>query len=217
MHSTLDPSRPIDISRGRSLPHWYQEGSTHSVTFRLADSLPKEKRKRWQDRRCQWLRDHGLSFDHPAWRDGFMQLPAELRREYHQRFSEGFQKLLDQGFGGCLLAVPKLREILLETLHHFDGDRYELGDYVVMPNHVHALVTPLGEHTMKAILRGWKMWSAKQINLARGVSGSVWQTEGFDHLVRHEPALDRIRAYIQDNPIGLRDGTFTYRRVMASG
>ena len=168
MHETLDPTRPIDVSRGRRLPHWFQPESTHSVTMRLKDSLPKAEGERWHANRCHWLRAHGLAHENPRWRDGFMELPANQRQEYHHRFSEGFQRLLDRGFGGCALADPEAAAVLVETLHHFDGDRYHLGDYVVMPNHLHVLLTPLGDHALQAILTGWKRWSARQINLING-------------------------------------------------
>ncbi len=177
MHETLDPLRPIDVSRGRRLPHWFQPESTHSVTMRLKDSLPKAEGERWHANRCNWLRGHGLAYENPRWRDGFMDLPANQRQEYHHRFSEGFQRLLDRGFGGCALADPEAAAVLVETLHHFDGDRYHLGDYVVMPNHLHVLLTPLGDHALQAILTGWKRWSARQINLINGTSGCFWQSE----------------------------------------
>ena len=213
MHETLDPTRPIDVSRGRSLPHWLQPGSTHSVTMRLKDSLPKAEGERWHANRCNWLRAHGLAHENPRWRDGFMELPANQRQEYHHRFSEGFQRLLDRGFGGCALAEPEAAAVLVETLHHFDGDRYHLGDYVVMPNHLHVLLTPLGDHALQAILTGWKRWSARQINLINGTSGCFWQSESFDHLVRNATKLERFRGYIEENPRGLRAGTFVHRRV----
>ncbi len=213
MHDTLDPTRPIAITRGRSLPHWYQEGSLHHLTTRLNDSVPEYLARRWQDGRTAWLRRHRLNIDDSAWREGFMELPPTERLEYHRLFSDGFQKLLDAGHGRCQLSVPEAAAVLEETLHHFDGIRYDLGDYVIMPNHLHVLFSPRPGFNAGAISTSWKRWSATMINRLNGTSGRFWQSESFDHLVRSEPKLFRLRAYIEANPAGLAEGTFIYRRA----
>ena len=93
-------------------------------------------------------------------------------------------------------------------MRHFDGDRYHLGDFVIMPNHVHVLLTPLGGFTTVVIATSWKRFSARAINRILGNTGRFWQAESFDHLVRNAKQLDRIRAYIADNPRNLRSGEF---------
>ena len=62
----------------------------------------------------------------------------------------------------------------LANLRHFDRDRYLLDAYVVMPNHVHALVEPIGQHSMADILRSWKSFTANAINRALDRRGTVW-------------------------------------------
>ena len=69
-----------------------------------------------------------------------------------------------------------------------------------MPNHVHVLVRPIGEHTLSQILHSWKSFAAKQINAALGRDGKVWQDESFDNIVRDEAALEKFSFYIQENP-----------------
>jgi hypothetical protein len=97
-----------------------------------------------------------------------------------------------------------------EALRFFDGQRYWLGQFVVMPNHVHCLVKPLGEHTLLEILQSWKSFTAKQINTALGREGKVWQDESFDSIVRDEAALGKFSAYVQENPgkAKLHEGEF---------
>ena len=91
----------------------------------------------------------------------------------------------------------------METvLRHFDGDRYVLGEHVVMPNHVHAIVSPVPGVALSDILHSWKSYSAKRINQMTGRSGRLWQHESFDHIVRNPKQLERISAYIRDNPKG---------------
>lgn len=87
-----------------------------------------------------------------------------------------------------------------DVLRFFDGQRYELGESVVMPNHAHALVTPWGEHELTDILHSWKSYSAKKINQMCGRQGHFWQKESFDHIVRSPEQLERIAQYIRDNP-----------------
>jgi type I restriction enzyme R subunit len=113
----------------------------------------------------------------------------------------------------CLLAQPENAGIVARAMEHFDGERYLLGDYVVMPNHVHVLLVPLEGFSLTEILRSWKAFTAREINLRAGRSGGLWQRESFDHIVRSGEQLERIRGYIADNPAGLREGTFLVRRV----
>jgi REP element-mobilizing transposase RayT len=69
-----------------------------------------------------------------------------------------------------------------------------------MPNHVHVLVAPIGDHLLDAILHSWKSYSAKQINTIFKRTGQVWQHESFDHIVRGPEQLERIERYIQNHP-----------------
>ena len=112
--------------------------------------------------------------------------------------------------GECWLRQPKISAMVEEALRFFDGQRYWLGHFVVMPNHVHCLVRPLGEHTLSEILQSWKSFTAKQINATLGREGKVWQDESFDSIVRDEAALGKFSAYIQENPgkAKLREGEF---------
>ena len=83
-----------------------------------------------------------------------------------------FEYWLDQGYGECLLAQQGPKSIVEKALMYFQGDRYHLGESIVMPNHVHALVTPIESWTLTSILRSWKSYTAKQINKVSNRSGS---------------------------------------------
>lgn len=86
------------------------------------------------------------------------------------------------------------------ALLHFDGDRYDLIDYVIMPNHVHVLVSPKESHSMSSILHSWKRFTAREVNKLTGSSGQFWQHESFDHLVRGAGSLEGFIRYIRENP-----------------
>ena len=73
----------------------------------------------------------------------------------------------------------------LRSLEHFQNTRYTLDDFVVMPNHVHMLVTPLKNHTLVKILHSWKSLTTKQFNHVFHRAGAIWQDESLDHIVRN--------------------------------
>jgi REP element-mobilizing transposase RayT len=98
------------------------------------------------------------------------------------------------------LRNEKARAIVENALRHFDGERYHLDEFIVMPNHVHVLVIPLPPHELSDILHRWKSFTAKEINRLLGRSGPLWQKESFDHIVRSPESLQRFRQYIRDNP-----------------
>lgn len=192
----FDPNQPIAELHG-NLPHWRQSGVTYFVTFRLGDSLPQVKLDQWRSEREDWFRRH------PEPRG-----PA-ARRDYFERFVARFHRWLDAGYGECVLSRPEVRGILIDALKHFDTQRYALGDWVVMPNHVHVLVTPLCDVELSKVLHAWKSYSANEINRLLGRRGPLWQKESFDHIVRGPEAAERIRQYIQKNPDSLPPGSYS--------
>lgn len=179
----------------RKLPQWRQAGSTYFVTWRLADSLPQEKLREWQAERERWLHARGLSAP-----EEITRLPAQERREFASHFGAKLEAWLDAGEGSCCLAAPGAGQILEGALRHFDGDRYALGEFVVMPNHVHVLVTPAPDWELSKVLHSWKSFSANAVNRLLGRSGTLWQEESFTHLVRSEEHLRHFERYIRGNP-----------------
>jgi len=182
----FDPEALTRVRRGK-LPHWTQPDVTYFVTFRLADSLPATKVSALREERDVWLRNHPVP------------LSDADRQEFHQRFTGRFEYWLDQGYGECWLARQELKSIVETALMYFHGDRYRLGESIVMPNHVHVLVTPVESWTLAAILRSWKSYSARQINKAANRSGNIWDRERFDHIVRSPGQLAKFENYIRNN------------------
>ena len=180
----------ITLSGGAYLPHWRQEGVMYFVTFRLADSLPQEKLKAFALERADWLEQH------PEPRS------LEEKVYYYERFPKRVQKWLDAGFGSGILADPRANRVVAEAIRYFDGERYVLDETVVASNHVHALVIPRPGHSLSGILHSWKGFTAKAI-LKLPIAGrlstapTVWQKESWDHIVRSQTSLCRIREYIR--------------------
>ncbi len=185
----FNPLSEIEIRTGGNLPHWEQGSVWYFVTFRLADLLPCAVVEEIQQQRAQWRRTHALK-----------NLSPDELAEYHQLFSERYERLLHAGSGSCILRDPHHAEIVRDALRFFHGQRYQLDEHVVMPNHVHVLMKPLAGHGLAEILHSWKSYTAKQLNRRLGLTGQLWQHESYDHIVRSEPAMHAIRRYIRENP-----------------
>jgi putative DNA methylase len=91
--------------------------------------------------------------------------------------------------------------IVQAALLKFDGARYCLHAWCVMPNHVHVLATPLGAWSLSSILHSWKSFTAKQINKALSRDGAVWWEEYFDRAIRDDVHFEVAKTYIEENPV----------------
>lgn len=191
----LDPHEDIDKHR-HNLPHWQQGDTWIFLTYRLADALPESKLVAWQEKRTRWLELHP-----EPWEDA-------TESEYHERFSAGIDRWLDQGHGACLLRDPANSEIVADAFRHFDGERYQLGPWVVMPNHVHLLFRPLGGHRLPDLVHTWKRFTSRKINLRENRDGALWQPDYWDRLVRSGKHLLWATCYIRKNPEKLSPGTY---------
>jgi len=115
--------------------------------------------------------------------------------------ADEFERELNRGHGSCLLLHPEVAALVAGALGHFDGDRYLLGPWVIMPNHVHALIRPLAEHSLGEILHSWKSFTAKKIGTLVGGKGTVWQREYFDRMIRSQQHLLVATQYVHENPV----------------
>jgi leucyl-tRNA synthetase len=184
---------PISKSR-RNLPHWQQDDSYYFLTWRLADSLPAAKLKELLEKKSQWQQANPEPLD------------AEREKEFHALFSGKIEEWLDAGEGSCILKDSSLRRIVDDALHHFDGESYALIASAVMPNHVHVVVRLFTGENLSDVLHSWKSFTAKQINRATGNTGTVWQDESFDRIVRSSAHLETLISYVEENPLKAKLG-----------
>ena len=156
------------------LPHRDEPGLTQFVTFHLADSFPVALSTEWA----------GL-------------LKIEDVRERRKLL----QAYLDRGRGECHLRRPEFARLVEDALRHFQGQRYELRAWVVMPNHVHALFK-LDVVSMSDIVKSWKRHTAREANRVMGRTGnSFWQEDYWDTWMRDEEHEITTRRYIENNPV----------------
>jgi putative transposase len=202
------------LIREHCRPHWSQAGTVVFITFRTHDSIPREVVQRWEREKREWLRQrHKATGAH--WSVAIQSLAPQERAEFEKTFQRCREAFLDSCHGRCLLKRPELAKIVAESLLHFDGQRYRMGDFIVMPNHVHLLAAFPTAGAMKEQCDSWLHYTAFRINQATGEKGRFWQEEPFDHLVRSPDQYDYLRQYIADNPrkARLKPGEFYYRRL----
>ena len=154
------------------LPHFDSGAVVQAITFRLADSLP---------------------------RDVYKKELATIRDDLVRR--KKLDAMIDEGRGLCLLRRPEYAEIVQRALEHFDGDRYRLIAWVIMPNHVHVLIEQIVGFRLAEIVGSWKSFTAKEINKRRKMSGTVWSREYFDRFIRDEKHFNNATSYVENNPV----------------
>src|SRR5438094_1870682 len=121
------PNQLVDGFHFRgTLPHLKKESGTYFVTFREAGTLPKEVLLRFKQERDAILQQAMAAKRPLTWHE-----QEELFRWYSNRLD----KYLDAGHGVCYLRNPELAGLVADAIRFFEGQRYELRAWVVMPNH----------------------------------------------------------------------------------
>jgi methylmalonyl-CoA mutase cobalamin-binding domain/chain len=188
--SFISNNREIQKSQ-RALPHWTQDQATYAVTFRLVDTIPQKAIHEYLALKKQWTDLEAQALD-----KGDDSLAKGARDRLAESYHETMEKALECGHGPAWLNNPEIAEMMASALRHFDGERYDLLSWCVMPNHVHAIVRPLGNHDLSGILQSWKSFTAKEANRILGRTGKFWQQESYDHLIRGVDDFHNQRAYI---------------------
>ncbi len=176
-------SRPHRAWHSRGyLPHFDHPGLVQSVTFRLVDSVPRDVIDGW---RSELDLAGGESADDPRC--------VELR--------ERIDRYADQGKGNCWLRVPDVADIVEDALLHFDGRRYLLLAWCVMPNHLHVLIETRDGFPLGDVVHSWKSFTAKKCNRRLGRKGGFWKLDYHDRFIRDANHLEKVTEYIEGNPV----------------
>ena len=160
-------------SRGY-LPHFDAPDLVQGITFRLWDALPE---------------------------DVINHLAAELTEETDSVKRARYEQYLNAGYGACYLANERIGNLVEQALFHFDGQRYRLIAWVIMPNHVHVLVEIKSGHPLHRVIHSWKSYTASQANKILGRSGPFWFVDYYDRYIRDELHLAHAIHYIHQNPV----------------
>ncbi len=205
----FDPEEDYLVT-ARHLPHWAQAGTVSFITWRTWDSMPRHVIEAWLADRNAWLIRNRINPDAPDWEARVERLPRKEQLAFRNRIAARWQDHLDDCHGACVLRRPELGGIVANSLKHFDGDRYTLCDFVVMPNHVHLLVVFPDSEAMVKQCYSWKHFTGVQLNRALDRRGAFWETDSFDHLVRSVEQFEYLRQYVAENPKRARLGPGEY-------
>ena len=185
----------------RNLPHWRQDGATYFLTCRLGDSIPRAILQQWEVEKEAWLRARGIEVGPGRpWYKQLQRLPKAEQWRFHKQFNRVFHLLLDEGRGECFLKDHRCLCEVCNQLQDGDGKAYHLGDFVLMPNHVHLLIVPSPGQKLEQIMKSLKGPTARRCNQILGRTGMFWHADSYDHIVRSLEELLHYREYIADNP-----------------
>lgn len=160
-----------------SLPHYEAGERMQLITYRLFDSMASETLAQYED-----LIEAA---------DGRLD-PRQLRR---------METYLDKGRGSCMLRHESVARVVCENLLHFDQVKYKLHAWVIMPNHVHTLITPVNGFLLSQIVHSWKSFTSKKANELLNRRGEFWRRDYFDRLIRDEKHYVKTVEYIHNNPV----------------
>jgi len=171
-------------SRGY-LPHCNETCFTQLITFRLSDSVPAKLI-------TQWRQELKIT---PSLTNCDTKKIELLRR---------VDKYEDAGHGDCLLGNPQIAEIVKNALFFFDGERYRLLEWCIMPNHVHTLILPVNGYLLANIVHSWKSFTGHAAKKLFNLTKPFWMREYHDRFIRNEHHFESARNYIHQNPVAAR-------------
>ena len=131
-------------------------------------------------------------------------LPKQLRNgadPARARTAELADEALDAGVGACWLRQPQIADLVEHALLHFDGERYALLAWCVMPNHVHAMLELRDGFRLGDQVRSWKSYTARRANATLGRVSRFWSADYFDRYIRNDRHYEAALGYIEYNPV----------------
>lgn len=164
-------------SRGY-LPHYDPGSATQFITCRLFDSLPQKVLERFR-----------------------AELKTKKPEDIDREMMILVEKFLDSGYGECFLKERRIAEIVKDSLQKFDGERYKLIAWIIMPNHIHLLLKSLNGWELSKILQSFKSFTAQEANKILSRSGKFWMREYFDRRIRDYEHFEKTVRYIENNPV----------------
>lgn len=174
-------SRPQDAgpwsSRGY-LPHFDAADIWQAITYRLADSMPRQVIARMEA--------------------GLVGIPDDGRGAQRRKRIEAW---INAGHGSCILGRADVAALILETRRRFAGERYDLSAWVIMPNHVHVLIRVNPGWPLSRIVASWKSYTSKRIMAMTGLPAPIWWPDYWDRYIRSDEHWLGTQRYIEGNPV----------------
>jgi REP element-mobilizing transposase RayT len=103
--------------------------------------------------------------------------------------------LASAGFGNLIARLVE------DALMIFDGERYKLLSWTIMPNHVHVLFVALPSHSLGQVVSSWKRFTGREANKLLNRTGQFWHSDYFDRFIRNDEHYAAVVSYIDFNPV----------------
>jgi REP element-mobilizing transposase RayT len=217
------------------LPH-IENQRYQMITYRLYDSVPREVIEQWKREVGGRVRASSPPNNEDAANgtqasslqnlragsprsNASSEIDVQWAGSPHSNKSKVREKLVmidkyeDSGVGQCFMRDDRVAQIVKDTLFYYDGKKYKIIAWCIMPNHVHILIEVFNGFSLSEIIHSWKSFSANQINKLLNRAGQVWMMEYFDRYIRDYEHFDKVVNYIHNNPVkaGLVKSPSEYR------
>jgi REP element-mobilizing transposase RayT len=167
-------------SRGY-LPHFDGLAIPQFITLRLFDSVPDAVLRSWM-----------------------RELDVLNSKKDQIILQKRIEKYIDQGYGEAFMKIHRVAEMVQKDLLYYDGQSYRLSSWVVMPNHIHFLVTRFDAIELADIMQSFKSLTSHKANRTLRRKGQFWMEDYFDRYIRNaEHFMEAVR-YIENNPVKAR-------------
>ena len=212
--------KPLTLRRR---PHLQPPDATLFVTFRLAGSIPQSVFRGYKAKR-KWLADQlnqaQTRYKHEP-NSAELQSWVERIEAYQREWFLKSEEILHRAASGpTWLKEESVANKVAENLHRLDGDAFRLDSFSIMSNHVHTVFKPflraeelreifdqergfflITKHPgLAKIMHSLKGRSARECNLLLRRTGSFWEHESFDRVIR-AGKFDQTVRYVLNNPV----------------
>ncbi|MDP8203346.1 MAG: transposase [Candidatus Tenebribacter mawsonii] len=162
------------------LPHFDCDQVYQFVTFRLFDSVPRDVIEKWKN-------------------ELNITTKTDMKSKEYIKYQHKILKYEDKGYGQCFLKDDRIFDIVKNALSFFDGKRYDLINWVIMPNHVHILFKPFFGNSLTNIIHSWKSFTANEANKILQRKGNFWMKDYYDRYIRNDEHFQAVVQYIKNN------------------
>jgi REP element-mobilizing transposase RayT len=167
-------------SRGY-LPHFDGLAIPQFITLRLFDSVPDAVLRSWM-----------------------RELDVLNSKKDQIILQKRIEKYIDQGYGEAFMKIHRVAEMVQKDLLYYDGQSYRLSSWVVMPNHIHFLVTRFDAIELADIMQSFKSLTSHKANRTLRRKGQFWMEDYFDRYIRNAEHFMKTVRYIENNPVKAR-------------
>ncbi len=158
------------------------------ITFRLDDAVPLAVIAAWKQE-LNWIEKRA-------------DAEEEVWEQQRQEMTRRLAVYEDAGHGACHLRHPEIALMVEGALGHFDGQRYDLTAWCIMPNHAHVLIRTKEGWPVGHVVQSWKRHSGRYANRFLHTSGTpFWAADYHDRFIRDEAHYWRALHYIHENPV----------------